>query len=105
MKHVKDNLSYFQCLKLLEYLVEIEMVKKNPDIPSDIFVYCEGNGKEHPEGWYSENIYNAARDLAERPDEQRMLLETITEKGFAQPELPELKSVMQDAYAIFGRSD
>lgn len=97
----KGQLEYFQCLKLLEYLVEIGLIQKNPETKSDIFVYCEGNGEEYPEGWYSENIYDAARDLAERPDEQKMLLETITEKGFAQPELPKWEAVRQDIYTFF----
>ena len=46
----EEKPEYFQCLKLLEYLAEIGLIQRNPDIPSDIFVYCEGNGKEYPEG-------------------------------------------------------
>ncbi len=97
----EEKPEYFQCLKLLEYLAEIGLIQRNPDIPSDIFVYCEGNGEEYPEGWYSENIYDAARELMNMPEEQKMLLETIEEKVLKKPELPKFGTVRRDIEKIF----
>ena len=104
MNDVKEEkLEYYQCLKLLEYLVEIGLIQKNPKIPSDILVFCEGNGEEYPEGWYSENIFDAARDLVNKPDDQRILLDAIEEKGFKKPELPKFETVRLDVEKFFSQ--
>ena len=88
---------YFNCLKILETCCEAGLIKKvnKGDMTMDkdgnyipvpeesvgrILIY-HAAGETDPEGWYAEDIDDAAQDLMKDRAGQRFLLHALSEKG------------------------
>lgn len=76
------QLDFFNCLRLLDTLIQHKLLKKDPTDrdQSRILVY-RAVSADCPEGWYSENVHTAARELAEDAKDQEFLLGELQKRG------------------------
>lgn len=86
-KDLNEPLVFIECLKMLEVAVENGIIPKDPnpindpDRKNNILVYCTAGDEFHPEGWYSQNIHSAARELLDDVEGQKFIRETLQERG------------------------
>lgn len=85
-----DKLNFYQCVQLIDYLVKIAVVNTDPNDKDRVLVYRSAGDSNHPKGWYSESVFDAARELADDYSGQQFLLNTIQDRGFERPALGEL---------------
>lgn len=78
----EQPLIFIECLKLLEKLVQENLIPQDTNNPNNILVYRKA-GANNPEGWYSENIHTAAQELLHDIKGQRYLLNVLSEKGIS----------------------
>lgn len=66
----------------MDTLIRHGILKKGPTDPdkSRILVYRAAS-EDCPEGWYSENVHDTARELAEDPKGQASLLRELEKRG------------------------
>lgn len=74
------DMNFYNCLLLISDCIKADLLTVNPEDPNEIFVYCLAGDEDHPEGWYRENIHEAARELMEDKDGQSFLLSALKEK-------------------------
>ena len=76
------QLDFFNCLRLLDTLIQHKLLKKDPTDcdRSRILVYRAASA-DCPEGWYSENVHTAARELAEDAKDQEFLPGELQKRG------------------------
>lgn len=79
----KENLNFYGCMKLLEACIKAERIHIDPNNQNNILIYrAVGNPPDKfPEGWYSENIHNTAKDLMEDIGGQKALLGVLKEEN------------------------
>lgn len=75
----KKKLNFVECLQLIDHLIREKILFQDPDNKNNVIVYRE-KGETSPEGWCSENIHTAARELANDEKAQLFLLEAYIEK-------------------------
>lgn len=73
-------MDFYNCLRLLAACIKADLLTVNPEEPNEIFVYCSAGDENHPEGWYRENIHEAARELVEDENGQSHLMSALKEK-------------------------
>lgn len=76
-------LNFYNCLCLLGEFAKNNIISSDPKDKNRILVY-RSEGKNTPEGWYSENIHDVAQELLRNPTEQKFLLSAY-EKAFGKP--------------------
>jgi hypothetical protein len=76
-------LNFYNCLCLLGELAKKDIITFDPKDKNRILVY-RSEGKSTPEGWYSENIHDAAQELLRNPTDQKFLLAAY-EKAYGKP--------------------
>lgn len=83
---MQEKLDFYNCLRLLDTLIVNGLLAKDPNDPdkSSILVYRAAS-EDCPEGWYSENVHTAARELAEDLKGQQFLLGELEKRkiGFS----------------------
>lgn len=77
-----QNLSFYQCLTLLDLCAKHKVIQTDPDPDrkSNLLIYRE-KGTVEPEGWYSENIFTVANELLEDREGQQLLIKSLSDKG------------------------
>ena len=85
-KSTDEQLNFYQCIQLLDALVANDQIQQDPQNKQNILVYRSA-GEDTPEGWYSQNLMSAASELANQPDEQKILLDRLQEVTGQQIEL------------------
>ena len=89
------QLDFFNCLRLLDTLIQHKLLKKDPTDcdQSRILVYRAASA-DCPEGWYSENVHDTARKLAEAANGQAFLLGELEKRriGFQEEMVPGIGS-------------
>ena len=78
----KGKLDFYNCLRLLDTLIRHRLLQKDPTdhCKSRILVYRAAS-EDCPEGWYSENVHDTARELAEDANGQAFLLGELEKRG------------------------
>lgn len=76
------NLTFFQCIELLEACVKSGILASDPSDANRILVYRDA-GETEPEGWYSETVLSAAQELLDAPAGQQLLIKQLEKKGLA----------------------
>lgn len=76
-------LNFYNCLCLLGEFAKNNIISSDPKDKNRVLVY-RSEGKNTPEGWYSENIHDVAQELLRNPTEQKFLLSAY-EKAFGKP--------------------
>ena len=69
-------LNFCQCINLLSKLIKKGILQKDPNNENNILVYRTA-GCDNPEGWYSQNILDAATELSKDEEGQKFLLSQI----------------------------
>ena len=87
VKHVLDELNYYQCVHLIDLCIKNSFIQKDPNEDNNILVYRK-KSSERPEGWYSANVMTSAQELYHDVEGQRYLLGRLEEAG-VKPELKE----------------
>lgn len=72
--------NYFNCMRLLHECVKNNILRTNPNNGDHILIYRE-KGKTLPEGWYSENIFDVARELMDDIEGQKLLTKELLKAG------------------------
>lgn len=62
MEKLANKYDLLGVVTLLDKMIKQRMISKDPNRPSSIIVYMKAD-EEHEEGWYSQNIFAAARSL------------------------------------------
>lgn len=75
-----EPLLMYECIQLLTTLVDNGIVQKDPNEPNNIAVYREADGV-NPEGWYSQNLHEAANELLYDKEGQRFLLDELANRN------------------------
>lgn len=81
------KLNFWNTLKLLEKCVEEDILNKDPERNDNILIYRR-EGEGHPEGWYSENIFEVAQELQHDINGQKTLIGGLRVKGIDFEETP-----------------
>lgn len=76
----KPALNFYNCLRLLSECIYREIIKRDPNNKNHILVYRNA-GTINPEGWYSENVMDIAKELKEDRDGQAILIQALKEKN------------------------
>ena len=76
-------LNFYNCLCLLGELAKKDIISFDPTDKNRLLIY-RSEGKNTPEGWYSENIHDVAQELLRNSKEQKLLLMTY-EKAYGKP--------------------
>lgn len=69
-------LNFCQCINLLSKLIKKGVLQKDPNNENNILVYRTA-GCDNPEGWYSQNILDAATELSMDEEGQKFLLSQV----------------------------
>lgn len=69
-------LNFCQCINLLSKLIKKGILQEDPNNENNILVYRTA-GCDNPEGWYSQNILDAATELSMDEEGQKFLLSQI----------------------------
>ncbi len=82
-KNTDEKLNFYECLQLLEKLIENDIISKDPNNENNVLVYrMAGEPKElNPEGWYTENIFDTAHDLVNDEEGQHFLMQELVNKN------------------------
>ena len=88
------KLSFSECLQLLVQLIEKEFIKADSNNKDNILIYRKA-GNNSPEGWYSENIFSVAQELANDYNSQQRLQKVLEAKGFEPKFSKSLKSIIE----------
>lgn len=80
IEQIADAFNILCTVTLFEKMVEKEILVKDPKRPSNILVYMRGTN-EHPEGWYSQNVFVAAEDLLSDRQSLKYVLGNAGEHG------------------------
>lgn len=79
-KPIDEPLLMYECIQLLDALAEKGIILRAPDNFNNIIVYRSAD-ELNPEGWYSQNLMQAAEELTGDVESQRLLRETLEERG------------------------
>ncbi|MEE5993966.1 MAG: hypothetical protein V3G42_12100 [Oscillospiraceae bacterium] len=87
-KNHHEVLNARECLQLYRQLVEFGMLENDPENENRILVFRTASEETPEEGFYSENIFDLADELAKNPESQRELWELLENMGY-EPEFEE----------------
>lgn len=73
-------MKFINVVELLKFAVDAKLIQQNPENKNQILIYFT-KSKDYPEGFYWENVLDAAQDLLTKPDDQKMIYEKIKETG------------------------
>lgn len=76
------ELDFYNCIRVIDTLIKGNVLMKDPNRENSVLIYRAGSEK-HPEGWYSENIHDAARELSRDAEGQEIVLNAIKERGIS----------------------
>lgn len=79
-KPIGVPLKMYECIQLLEKLVENDMIQQDPQRTDNLIIYFSESDTQ-PEGWYSQNIYEVAEDLMRDFEGQKFLMKELAEKN------------------------
>lgn len=79
-KSIEESLTFYECLQLIDKLIENNILMQNPDDKNCVLVY-RAAGKANPEGWYSENVFDTAQELLNDIEGQRFLRQKLIDKN------------------------
>lgn len=82
-------LDYYNCVRLLERLVELDVIQRDPENKDNILVYRDAAeidpsdryAPNWPEGWYSENLMSIASELTSDEEGQNYLLDAYQKRA------------------------
>jgi hypothetical protein len=71
-------LNNFNCMRLIDELANLGVIQRDPERKNNVIIYFSGDD-ENPEGWYSQNIWQAAEDLLHDGESQRFLINELNQ--------------------------
>lgn len=80
VKPMNQPLNLYECVQLLEALVNNGMITRDEKRAGNIIVPCK-ESPERPEGWYSTSTVTVARCLVADIDGQRVLRQGLKDEG------------------------
>lgn len=80
VKPMNQPLNLYECVQLLDALVDNGLIARDEKQAGNIIVPCKEN-PERPEGWYSTNTVSVAQCLVADIDGQRVLRQGLKDKG------------------------
>lgn len=75
-----ENLNFYECIGLLDTLVDNGFIQRAPNNENNILIYRSG-GYSNPEGLYSENLMEVAEELFHTPEDVNYLRNVLKENG------------------------
>ena len=85
-----ENSPLLQWVRLLGDMTEKGILKRDPEDKNSLLVYRTA-GTQNPEGWYSQNIFEAARELLNDEKSQYSMLNALGNAGWMPVYSPEGK--------------
>lgn len=82
IKSIDQPLTFYECLQLLEQLIQSKMLQQDPNNRNNVLIYREA-GVSSPEGWYSENIHSVAGELMSDLPGQTFLRQALVDNGIS----------------------
>ena len=79
-KPIGVPLKMYECMQLLEKLVETDMIQQDPQRKDNLIIYFSESDTQ-PEGWYSQNIFDVAESLMNDFEGQKFLMKELAEKN------------------------
>ena len=81
MKDISES-AVLQMVRLLGDMTEKGILQRDPEKDSNILVYRKAGPNGSPEGWYSDNIFDVARELVKNDQNRYSLMNTLGEAGW-----------------------
>ena len=95
IKQIADDFNILCTVTLFNKLIEKSILSKDPNRPSNIIVYMRETD-DHPEGWYSQNMFSAAEDLLADRSALEYVLKEANKNGIDLDKILEYSKEMLD---------
>lgn len=88
------KLNFYNTLELLHCAIKHEILQQDPNNNNNILVYRLA-GTESPEGWYSQNVHDVAREMFEDPkcEGQKAIMKELKGRGI-NPDFTDIEKIM-----------